>query len=73
MSNAFKKNGSPDYRIKLKFISQNTLGREQLNIKLQLNTFRNDRIRTLNMFYASGEMAPLLTRCRLKTNQVKVK
>ncbi|KAK9511884.1 hypothetical protein O3M35_000454 [Rhynocoris fuscipes] len=29
---------------------------------LQLNTFRNDRIRTLNVFCTSGEVASLLSR-----------
>ncbi|KAK9499637.1 hypothetical protein O3M35_002646 [Rhynocoris fuscipes] len=53
----------------MKFVCRNNLGRGLLNIKLQLNTFRNDRIRTLNVFCASGEVAPLFSRCRPKTNQ----
>ncbi|KAK9496491.1 hypothetical protein O3M35_013225 [Rhynocoris fuscipes] len=62
--------GSPDYRIKLEFICRNNLGRELLNIKLQLNTFRNDRIGTRNVFCASGEVASLFSRCHPNTNQV---
>ncbi|KAK9502733.1 hypothetical protein O3M35_011443 [Rhynocoris fuscipes] len=54
----------------MKFVCRNNLVRELLNIKLQLNTFRNDRIRALNVFCASGEVAPLLSRWRPKTNQV---
>ncbi|KAK9498815.1 hypothetical protein O3M35_003372 [Rhynocoris fuscipes] len=37
------------------------MGRGLLNIKLQLNTFRNDRIRTLNVFCASVKWHPCLS------------
>ncbi|KAK9511626.1 hypothetical protein O3M35_000248 [Rhynocoris fuscipes] len=47
----------------------NNHGRELLHIKLHLSTFRNDRIRTLSVFCAFGEVAALLSRCRPKTNQ----
>ncbi|KAK9510549.1 hypothetical protein O3M35_005301 [Rhynocoris fuscipes] len=53
----------------LKLICMNKLGRKLLNIKLQLNTFRNDRIRTKNVFYATSGVAPLFSRWRPKTNQ----
>ncbi|KAK9505450.1 hypothetical protein O3M35_009508 [Rhynocoris fuscipes] len=56
--------------IKLTFDCEICLVRDLLNIKVQLNTFRNERIRTLNVFCASDEVAPLLSRCRPKTNQV---
>ncbi|KAK9503067.1 hypothetical protein O3M35_011717 [Rhynocoris fuscipes] len=54
----------------VKFVCRNKLCRELVNIKLQLNTFRNDRIRKLNVFCASGKVATLLSRYRPKTNHV---
>ncbi|KAK9509290.1 hypothetical protein O3M35_006639 [Rhynocoris fuscipes] len=61
-SKGFKLSGSLDHRIKLKYLCRNNHGRPQLHIKLELNTFRNDRMRTLNVFCALSDVAPLLSR-----------
>ncbi|KAK9506304.1 hypothetical protein O3M35_008263 [Rhynocoris fuscipes] len=55
-----------------KFLHINTLGRKLLNIKLQLNTFRNDRIRVQNVFYVSSEVATCLADCAQKLIKAKL-